>query len=72
MAQAENIISQIWQVLEKHDMPSPQLAMDSEDGRLAIRLFFQSGRDADMVTDIVKQSTSDAATDGSVLPHTCD
>lgn len=72
MAQAENIISQIWRVLEKHNIPAPRVAVDSENGSFAIRLSFQSRHDADLITDVVQQSHPDSGADGLVVPHTCD
>ena len=72
MAQVENIIAQIWRVLETHNVPSPRVAVDSENSGFAVRLSFRSRHGADLVTDIVKQSHPDFGTDGLVAPQTRD
>jgi hypothetical protein len=46
---AEEVLVQVWLILEKHDVASPEMTVKSLSEHLQIRLRFMLKKDADLV-----------------------
>lgn len=59
---AEKLIARIWYVLEQHDIASPHIdTRQNGNNRIAVRITFQTQRDADTISAALQGMWSVAA-----------